>query len=153
MDKYHDVLVHDEFIVTELDPAVRERLQDAIDYLLEDPTVERGVMIRNDLSWVPFENIIPPPSNVGLIRMGVEGFATMAELLGNNDLHGWLHSHPHWMAYPSRTDVEFHQFPGVMYIYSVEQDELNAFTTAYISSVGDNIPLECLETMQLQPTH
>ena len=134
MDCAFDVIDGD-FSRGPLDPSIRSRLQGAIDYLLEDPNVERGVMLRKDLSWVPFTNTVPPPKNVALIRMGPEDFATLADLMEADDFYGWLHSHPRWAAIPSHTDIEFHQFLGNMLIYSIPDDCLNQFSTAAVEAV------------------
>lgn len=120
-------------VATVLDPSVRERLAGALDYLRKDPLVERGVLLHNDLTWTPFTNIVPPPQNKSLIRMGPDDFAVMAKLMGDGNFYGWLHSHPQWAAQPSITDIAFHQFPGNMLIYSICTDTLNEFTTPHIT--------------------
>jgi proteasome lid subunit RPN8/RPN11 len=131
MDTHHDIRdgVED---ATNLDPKYRLHLKGAIDFLLEDPEVERGVLIRNDLTWVPFQNIIPAPNNQSLIRMDTESFQLMGRMMSDKNFYGWLHSHPKWVAQPSSTDIEYHQFPGNMLIYSIVTDTLNEFTTSYI---------------------
>jgi proteasome lid subunit RPN8/RPN11 len=135
-----------------LDPSMRERLADAIAYLLEDRDAERGVMLRKDLSWIPFTNVVPPPRNRALISMGPEDFCTLADLMEEDDFYGWLHSHPNWAAFPSFTDVEFHQFAGKMLIYSIPEDELNEFSTAAIELLDRQIHEEKEKSNSWQST-
>ena len=97
------------------------------DYLLVDPEVERGCLVTTDYQIIPFENTAV--FQAALIRMGPQDFGVMADLVRQNLLLGWAHSHPCWFPYPSLIDIMMHQLPVQMIIYSITDDSFGIYTT------------------------
>lgn len=94
--------------------------------MILDPTVERGCFITNEFELIPFDNVSKRP--VSLIEASPEDWMKLADLIMEDNLYGWVHSHPHSLAIPSRTDIDFHQFPCNMIIYSVPRNHFTEWT-------------------------
>jgi proteasome lid subunit RPN8/RPN11 len=108
-------------------------LQEIKDYLLVDPTVERGCLVTKDGRVIPFQNTAL--NQTALIRMGPDDFGIMVDLVNRGELLGWAHSHPHWMPYPSFIDIKMHQLPVQMIIYSITDDSFGIYTTEEIMAM------------------
>jgi proteasome lid subunit RPN8/RPN11 len=120
------------------------------EYLLEDPEVERGCLITQDMQIVPFKNVAKQP--VARIEMAPEGFLEMARLYRESNLYGWLHSHPHWQPYPSITDVAMHNLPISMIIYSVPEDKFAEYTKEEMSQIRDAMTDASLTAPSIVPS-
>ena len=116
------------------------------EYFLEDTELERGCLITADGEMIPFKNTAKNP--VCEIQADLESYDKMVSLLFSGQLYGWAHSHPHWKARPSTTDLRFHQFPVNMIIYSVVDDEFNEFTPDDLKTIAktmENITVKVIK--------
>ena len=104
------------------------------EYLLEDATVERGCLITKKFEIISFKNIAKFP--LARIQMGQEDFGVMADLVMNDNLFGWAHSHPKWSPYPSMTDLNMHPFPMTMVIYSVPEDRFGIYSHEEVETLN-----------------
>jgi proteasome lid subunit RPN8/RPN11 len=120
------------------------------DYLLVDPMVERGCLVTSDYQIIPFENIAAYPA--ALIKMGPEDFGVMADLVRDNRLLGWAHSHPCWLPYPSFIDINMHQLPVQMIIYSITDDSFGIYTTDEIIAMEEYYIELASEPKNIEPT-
>ena len=87
------------------------------DYFRGDPENERGCFLTNDWEVITFKNISKTPRCH--IALTVESVCLFHDLLLENRIYGWVHSHPHYPALPSSTDLRYHRFPCNMLIYSL----------------------------------
>jgi proteasome lid subunit RPN8/RPN11 len=116
-------------------PLPREVLVRGRNYLLKDPSVERGCLITTDWDIVPFKNVAEPA--VSRIRMGPEDFGKFADLMMFGSVWGWLHSHPHWPPFPSSIDIQYQPAPITMVIYSVPMDAFGVYSPEEINALNE----------------
>jgi len=114
-------------------PFPRGLLVRSRNYLLADPTVERGALITTDWGLTPFTNIANPP--VSRIRMGPEDFGVYADMMMFGAVWGWVHSHPHWPPFPSHTDIMNHPGPITMLIYSIPMDAFGLYSAEEVNAL------------------
>lgn len=103
---------------------------EATSYLLTDPTVERGALFTKDFKLIPFLNVSDTPGNK--IEMGVSGYQDMIKLKLENNLLGWVHSHPKWAAIPSIMDIMQHKLAIYMVIYSIPYSRFSIYASEEI---------------------
>jgi len=59
----------------------------------------------------------------------------MVDLLLEEKLQAWVHSHPHYPALPSSTDIKYHNFACDMIIYSHLDDCFTVWTVPEIQGL------------------
>jgi proteasome lid subunit RPN8/RPN11 len=104
------------------------------EYLLQDKSVERGCLVTTDFELIPFTNVSNTP--VGHIQLGIADFRVMKNLCFDGKLYAWLHSHPHWKAIPSTTDIASHNLPINMIIYSVPDNNFRMYSNEEVQQLS-----------------
>jgi proteasome lid subunit RPN8/RPN11 len=112
-------------------------------YLLEDVSVERGCIVTKTWELIPFENTSSSPLTE--IRQGPETFSRMVDLLKEDNLHCWAHSHPLWQPFPSMLDIAMHHLPVGMLIYGVPTDTFGFFSSNDINALETRVRRMCIE--------
>lgn len=108
-------------------------LQDIRAYFLEDIENERGCFLLKNGEIIPFTNVSDYPR--ARIEIGHQDWSTMVDLLLEDKLQAWVHSHPHYPAIPSSTDLTYHRFPCDMLIYSHIDDCFTVWTVPEIQAL------------------
>jgi proteasome lid subunit RPN8/RPN11 len=99
----------------------------------EKPELEHGCLITRDWQVIPFENCAKEESKGALIQqLKDEDVILMADLLENDNLFAWAHSHPSFAASPSSTDIMCHELPCAMLIWSGITDSFTLLSAAEI---------------------
>jgi proteasome lid subunit RPN8/RPN11 len=111
--------------------------------MVVDPTVERGCLLTNEFELITFDNISKTPEH--LIEVTPEVWNQFADLMMEDNLYGWIHSHPFSLACPSTTDIKFHQFPCNMIIYSVRYDHFTEWTPDDIEDLEAGKEIDLIE--------
>lgn len=113
---------------------IPEECQTRIRKLLsKDTAFESGCFITKEWQLLKFENLSSNPAcHIQASRGAME---TMTDLLLEDNLFGWAHSHPKWPAIPSLTDITFHQYPVYMVIYSLCDDDMRIYSPQEIDCI------------------
>lgn len=94
---------------------------------------EAACLITSDWKIIPLNNTAENPGS--LVEPSIDDHKLFISLLYDKKLFGWAHSHPHWHAIPSTTDIINHQFPINMLIYSVRYDEMRLYSPLELRAV------------------
>ena len=89
--------------------------------------------MTTDLELIPFENIADDP--VHMIVASPDIFNQMVDMLLEDKIMGWAHNHPYWAPYPSQTDLDFHQIPVNMIIYSTPEDRFMVYAPEDLTEI------------------
>ena len=104
--------------------------------LRKDPRHESACLVLSDWSLLELHNT-SHKRDMLITPTGPE-YDKFVSLLFDDKLFGWAHSHPHWDAWPSHVDLEFHQFPIHMLIYSVCLDKFRLFSPQDLTDLENN---------------
>ena len=94
---------------------------------------EVTILVHKDWSLTPITNV--SENREQLITPTGPEYSKFVELLFAGKLFGWAHSHPRWAPWPSRVDLEFHQFPIHMLIYSISEDQFGLFSPSDLTAI------------------
>ena len=104
------------------------------EFLSGNPRAETGCLVTVEGEIIPMINVSTRPWTEFLASP--DDIGRMADLLLENRLYGWAHSHIGCPARPSIYDVRAHQFPVHMLIYSISDQELGEFTADEINMIA-----------------
>ena len=108
--------------------------------LLKGHPYESACLVLRDWSLVELTNVARHRQD--LITPTGKDYDKFVQLLFDDKLFGWAHSHPKWEPRPSGTDLKFHQFPIYMLIYSNCLDQFRLYSPKDLTDIElTGIPL------------
>lgn len=134
--------------------SIEEGLQQKLRaFFLSEPKTldERGCLVLKDGTLVPIPNASTTP-RVEIVQ-DPASFMTMMDLMVDDKVLFWAHSHPQWSPRPSHKDIVNHQLPIDMVIYSIPEDRFLRFTPGDVEQLEQTMHKEPNTWLTTKQTH